>query len=297
MKLARKIDRVFILLTFLVISFIFGLFLAKGVSHTFADTEGGVFVESEEHFVIFFDHEDKLIVKTKAKTVGEAIERAKIAIYQGDIVEPALDTVIDGDDFPINIRRARPVVIKDGKSLRYYMSTSFNARNVVEDAGISISNEDEVVAMQKYNFLEVGATDYYEIIRKETPSAAAPEDIVSPLSYPLTARMGRNRYLVEFDDGNTVERQETYYDLPMYGVMAIAAHECGVDNYYEIRNDGVKVDRDGYVLVAANLEHYPRCSVVETSLGLGRVYDTGTFAESNPEQFDIATDWTNRNGR
>ena len=98
-------------------------------------------------------------------------------------------------------------------------------------------------------------------------------------------------------DGVVIERQETYYDLPMGGVMAIANRECGVPSYYEVRADGVKVDSEGYVLVAADLSRYPRCSVVETSLGLGKVYDTGTFVESNPEQFDIATDWTNRNGR
>ncbi len=115
--------------------------------------------------------------------------------------------------------------------------------------------------------------------------------------HPLTAAMGRNRYTVTKAGGRMVERQETYYDLPMSGVMSIAARECGTKNYYTVRDDGVKVDADGYVLVAANLDYYPRCSVVETSLGPGRVYDTGTFAASNPEQFDIATDWTNRNGQ
>lgn len=115
--------------------------------------------------------------------------------------------------------------------------------------------------------------------------------------HPLTRIMGRNRYTVTKADGRIVERQETYYDLPMGGVMAIAARECGVKSYYKVREDGVKVDADGYVLVAANLNYYPRCSVVETSLGPGKVYDTGTFADINPEQFDIATDWTNNNGQ
>lgn len=63
-------------------------------------------------------------------------------------------------------------------------------------------------------------------------------------------------------------------------------------------SDGVKIDPDGYVMVAANLLLYPRCSIVETSLGLGKVYDTGAFALINPEQFDLATNWTrHRTGR
>ena len=66
---------------------------------------------------------------------------------------------------------------------------------------------------------------------------------------------------------------------------------------YTVRDDGVKVDDEGYILIAADLSRYPRCSVVETSLGLGKVYDTGSFAITHPEQFDIATDWSNHDGR
>ena len=108
---------------------------------------------------------------------------------------------------------------------------------------------------------------------------------------PLTASMGRNRYTAKDLNGNYVERQETYYDLNMSGVMGF----CGKSGY-SVRDDGAKVDDEGYILVAANLSRYPRCSIVETSLGLGRVYDTGTFAATNPEQFDLATDWTRRDG-
>lgn len=108
---------------------------------------------------------------------------------------------------------------------------------------------------------------------------------------PLTAAMGRNRYTAKDLSGNYVERQETYYDLNMRGVMGF----CGKSSY-TVREDGAKVDDEGYILVAANLSRYPRCSIVETSLGLGRVYDTGTFAATNPEQFDLATDWTRRDG-
>ena len=108
----------------------------------------------------------------------------------------------------------------------------------------------------------------------------------------LTAGMGRNYYTTTNLSGETVERQETYYDLPMSGVMSF----CG-ESSYTVREDGAKIDKDGYVLVAANLSRYPRCSIVETSLGPGKVYDTGGFATSNPEQFDLATDWSNHDGR
>lgn len=109
---------------------------------------------------------------------------------------------------------------------------------------------------------------------------------------PLSPSMGRNHYTTTNLSGATVERQETFYDLPMSVVMGF----CGKSSY-TVREDGAKVDEDGYVLVAAELSRYPRCSVVETSLGPGKVYDTGGFAATNPEQFDLATDWTNHDGR
>jgi hypothetical protein len=103
----------------------------------------------------------------------------------------------------------------------------------------------------------------------------------------LSKAKGVNNYL----DSRGVMHRETYYDLPMSGVMRACA------GTYSVRADGAKVDQDGYVLVAANLSRYPRCSVVETSLGLGKVYDTGGFATVHPDGFDLATDWSNNDGR
>jgi len=155
------------------------------------------------------------------------------------------------------------------------------------------------VGMRKLVY-EVFYVDGVEMSRKLTSDEVVREPVKRIVAVgasaiekkPLTASMGRNRYTVTLADGRIIERQETYYDLPMFGVMSF----CGGGSY-SVRADGVKVDSDGYVLVAADLSRYPRCSVVETSLGLGKVYDTGTFVFANPEQFDLATDWTNRDGR
>lgn len=95
-----------------------------------------------------------------------------------------------------------------------------------------------------------------------------------------------------YTDSKGVSHRETYYDLNMSAVMGA----CGGGNY-TIRSDGAKIDKDGYILVAANLGNYPRCSVVETSMGLGKVYDTGGFAARYPTGFDLATDWSNNDGR
>ncbi|MGV9001554.1 MAG: ubiquitin-like domain-containing protein [Candidatus Saccharimonadaceae bacterium] len=96
-----------------------------------------------------------------------------------------------------------------------------------------------------------------------------------------------------FTDSKGVSHRETYYDLDMGRVM----QACGQGGIYSVRVDGVKVDAAGYVIIAANYSRYPRCSLVETSVGPGRVYDTGGFAARIPDGFDIATDWSNNNGR
>ena len=96
----------------------------------------------------------------------------------------------------------------------------------------------------------------------------------------LTASKGVNYY------GN---QKETYYNLPMDGVISIAKSQ-GIEGEYWVREDGCKMYGD-YIIVAANLDTHPRGSLVETSLGTGIVLDTGSFAESNPHHIDIAADW------
>lgn len=347
----------------MVTAFILAFVFAFSVNHerrdTYAADESGVYVEAEEHFVIFYDEGQKLIVKTNATTVGEALERAEIVVNKTDIVEPSLDAVIDVDNFYINIYRARPAVVRDGAKEQYIMTASYDPKTIAREAGLTIYDGDEVAAVKNQSFLEAGAVSMYVVSRNGGRTVTEEQEIpfdeetvkdynLAPgtrevrqlgevglrvLSYevfyednvevkreltgeevkrepvprivavgasaieqrPLTPSMGVNRYTVNVN-GTVVERKETYYDLNMSLVMANAARVCGVASYYTVREDGAKVDAEGYVLVAAELSRYPRCSVVETSLGPGRVYDTGGFALSNPEQFDLATDWTIRDG-
>lgn len=86
-----------------------------------------------------------------------------------------------------------------------------------------------------------------------------------------------------------VSGEETYYNLPMDGVISIA-RSLGIQGEYWVRADGVKMYGD-YIMVAAHLGLRPRGSLVETSLGTGIVLDTGGFASSNATQIDIATTW------
>ena len=85
---------------------------------------------------------------------------------------------------------------------------------------------------------------------------------------------------------------ESYYNLPMERCVEIM-RELGyndIDFPYWVREDGAKMLGE-YVMVAADLETRPKGTILETSLGMGIVVDTGDFARTNPTQIDIATDW------
>ena len=97
--------------------------------------------------------------------------------------------------------------------------------------------------------------------------------------------------------------EETYYNLDMSKIVAESqpggwvyndakAHgnEGNLSSNYWVREDGCKMMGD-YVMVAADLNVHPRGSIVQTSLGPGIVVDTGDFAKTNHNQFDIATTW------
>ena len=96
----------------------------------------------------------------------------------------------------------------------------------------------------------------------------------------ITKRGGINYYFDQY---------ETYYNLPMQGVVAIArAH--GIGGEYWVREDGAKMLGD-YIMLATNNDVYPIGTLVPCSLGMGISLDTGTFATRNPYQVDIAVDW------
>lgn len=82
---------------------------------------------------------------------------------------------------------------------------------------------------------------------------------------------------------------EKYYNLPMDKVVQIMRDKgyTEADYPYYIREDGIKMLGD-FIIVAADLNKYPKGTVVQTSLGQGIVCDTYTASE---DLFDIAVNW------
>ncbi|MBQ6570870.1 G5 domain-containing protein [Candidatus Saccharibacteria bacterium] len=227
---------------------------------------------------------------------------AGLTIYDGDSVQPLLNAQF----LEFGAASVFEVIRGEGATLTLTEKIPFTE---ISEKDFSLgSGKSSVVQLgedgEKTLVYKVKTKNGFEVSRELVSETITREPVTrivkigaDPIEmHPLTASMGRNRYTVTRPDGSIIERQETYYDLPMGLVMRYRLRDgCG-DGTYSVRADGVKVDHEGYVLVAANLDRYPLCSVVSTSLGPGKVYDTGTFATTNPEQFDLATDWTNPNG-
>jgi len=365
---------------------------------------------SDSHVVSLYVDGQESAAPTRANTVGEFIKKANIVINEGDLIEPSTKTIIDTNNFRINVYRAKPVTIVDGAFTKKIITPHRTPQTIAQKAGFTVYPED------KYNFITtstfikdniLGATlsidratpvtiSLYgapaaiyrthsstvgELLKErgivpEKGSTVTPSEnsqltnnmqifvskfgktvvyneepvaftvdstndptqpmgkinIITPgilgkkqVVYEVDTRNGKevNRRVLQevvivqpqkqiqtrgskpgyglsksrgayfFTDSKGVIHRETYYDLPMRVVMG----SCGAGGIYSVREDGAKVDKDGYILIAANFNIYPRCSIVETSMGPGKVYDTGGFAFVHPHGFDLATDWSNNDGR
>ena len=86
--------------------------------------------------------------------------------------------------------------------------------------------------------------------------------------------------------------KETYYNLPMDGVIRIMRNMgYSKEEYpYWVREDGVKMFGN-YIMVAADLNIRPKGTILECSLGTAIVVDTGDFTKTNHTQLDVATSW------
>lgn len=235
--------------------------------------------------VSFYDRGETHVILTNATTVRDALIDAKITVEDSDRVEPSINFELHSTDSFVIIYRARPVLVIDGSFREKIMTPAQSPNEIATSIGRDPIAEDDQSRIEKTDFIKDGASTKL-VIERAVPEIAKPK--FGPTPQALTASKGAQLFV----DSSGVAHRETYYDLP----MNIVVRHCSNDDY-SVRYDGAKIDSDGYVLVAANYAIYPKCSVVETSLGPGKVYDTGGFALRYPHGFDLATDWTNYNGR
>lgn len=238
-----------------------------------------------ERLVTFYDQGTEHTVLTRAVTVRGALKAASIVVNPHDMTDPAIESKLDKTHVDVIIYRSRPVDIIDGDTRQTVMTVAQSPNELLQQAKLEpLGVKDKTTFGFRDAQINKVATLTIERALPEPP----PKPVFTPLPNALTKAKGAQIFI----DSSGVAHRETYYDLP----MNIVIRACGAGGAYTIRSDGAKIDQDGYVLVAAGLSAYPRCTVVETSMGPGKVYDTGGFAVRHPYGFDLATDWTNYDG-
>ena len=245
-------------------------------------------VPMPQRLVTIYDRGIKRSVLTEATTVANALKAADITVDRRDVVEPSVDTQLTTSDADIIIYRSRIIGVVDGHIRQTVMTARQSPNEMLKEAGLpALGTKDTTTFQKASSMLDEAPTELIVSRAEPEPEKLAPI-VFQPKPNALTRSKGAHVYV----DTSGVAHRETYYDLP----MAIVIKLCGPAGQYTVRSDGAKIDQDGYVIIAANLAAYPRCTVVDTSLGPGKVYDTGGFAVRHPYGFDLATDWSDGNG-
>ena len=243
--------------------------------------------------ITIVDGNKRLKITTAEQTPALIAKAAGLTLYREDKTHftNSDDLLVNGVGLVMNIERSKQRTITEEIDVNFEIE---QIKDNSQPIGFKSVKQLGEKGVRKVTY-QVEMENEREIIRKEVVSEITKqpkkqiEIIGTKPKNPLTKSKGAQI----FTDSKGVAHRETYYDLP----MNIVIKACGSGGTYTVRADGAKVDKDGYILVAANYGNYPRCSVVETSIGPGKVYDTGGFAAKHPHGFDLATDWTNGDGR
>jgi len=231
----------------------------------------------------------KTIAYTQGKTVAEMVKEKGIKLASDDTVLPSISAPLTAG-MTVEIWRNGVQTVTEEQAVPFAVERVLDMDHPVGYHEIKTKGE---LGMNLVTYA-INAKDGKELSRQEIQNVVSKQPVkqVELVGNQPKNPLSKSKGAQYVTDSAGVNHRETYYDLPMNIVIGA----CGGGNY-TIRADGAKIDRDGYILVAANYGRYPRCSVVETSMGLGKVYDTGGFAARYPDGFDLATDWTDYDGR
>ncbi len=121
------------------------------------------------NIVILHSDDKTRTLPTREKTVGDLLSNAEITINEGDVVEPSVDTLIEEDDFRINVYRAAPTLIIDNGIRTLTSSAAQTPRSIVDQAGLAIYPEDILEIMPSRDFIRDGIGNMV-VIKRSTPA-------------------------------------------------------------------------------------------------------------------------------
>lgn len=162
-KLASKHPFAVPIITFLVLLFV------TSTVYLFARQTNHLPPVRDAKIVIISHDRAEQIVPSNEQTVGQLLDKLDIKLATGDVVEPAANTMIDQDQFRINIYRALPVKIVDGSNVTYTYSAATTPRAIAQQAGVTVYPEDGVASTPTQNFIDQGAIGEQVVINRSLP--------------------------------------------------------------------------------------------------------------------------------
>lgn len=124
---------------------------------------------ADQRVVNVYVDDQQQVVPTRARTVGDLLKRMDVTLNEGDQVEPKASTPILEDDFTVNVYRARPVTVIDGKKITTVLSAQQSARAVAEEVGLKIYPEDDVRLKVPDDLLKEGVIAEKVVIKRSIP--------------------------------------------------------------------------------------------------------------------------------
>ncbi|HEU4914719.1 MAG TPA: ubiquitin-like domain-containing protein [Candidatus Saccharimonadales bacterium] len=140
-----------------------------GVAYILTSKGSPTLKVNDSNVVVLNYDEQEQTIPTRAKTVGELLNRLDIKLNTGDVVEPAKDAEIVGDNFRVNIYRAVPVTIVDGAKKTFTYSAAATPRSIVKQAGVQVYPEDKLELLPTENFLAESSIGERVVIDRAAP--------------------------------------------------------------------------------------------------------------------------------
>jgi uncharacterized protein YabE (DUF348 family) len=235
-------------------------------------------------------YSNETVIRTQAKTVGEMLKEKGITLRSSDRVSVPLTTAISSN-MDIQVWREGAQTIAVDQPIPFAIRIIYDVNQpigyrAIQTPGV-LGNRSITYQVVIKDDVEISRVQIASIVTK---NPAEQTEVIG--LYNNGSGLTKAKGAQYWTDSKGVSHRETYYDLNMSAAM----QSCGQGGYYTVRPDGAKADADGYVIVAADYAIYPKCSIVETSLGAAKVYDTGGFVARYPYGFDLATDWSTPDG-
>ncbi|MEI7818751.1 MAG: ubiquitin-like domain-containing protein [bacterium] len=127
-----------------------------------------VFADQKRVVQLFVDGKRRVVVSSSS-TVKDILSENGIELKSGDVIEPAVETVVDQPNYNINVYRALPAVVEDEGKFIQAVTGYRSARKIAAAAGVTLYPEDKAELSQVKDFQGTQSLGYKVAITRAVP--------------------------------------------------------------------------------------------------------------------------------